>query len=100
MGGEPYQIMSGNYYTYFTYLTYFTFIVGTSMATPFIAGFASYVGTYLKTTNPDEIKKAIDGHATLNVVTNAKSEHNNLAFDNLAEARKHIAESLKFLTGR
>ena len=69
------------------------------MATPFIAGFASYVGTYLRTTDPQEIKNAINGHASEHVVTNAKSQNDNLPYDNLKEARQHIADSLKFLTG-
>jgi len=77
----------------------YQFMSGTSMATPFVAGFASYVGTYLRTTNPDEIKNAINGHASLHVVTNAKSQFDNLPYDNLAEAKKHIAETLKFLSG-
>ena len=76
----------------------YQFLSGTSMATPFIAGFASYVGTYLRTTDPDAIKAAINGHVSEHVVTNAKSQFNNLPFDNLAEAQKHIREAIKFLS--
>ena len=50
------------------------------MATPFIAGFASYVGTYLRTTSPKSIWTAINRAATLNVVTNAKTKNDNLPY--------------------
>ncbi len=67
------------------------------MSTPFIAGFASYVGTYLRTTEPDAIKNAINGHVTKHIVTNAKTIDNNLPYDNLEEAQKHIREAWKSL---
>ena len=77
----------------------YQYLSGTSMATPFIAGFASYVGTYLRTTDPDAIKAAINGHVSQHIVTNAKSANNNLPFDNLEEAQEHIREAVKFLRG-
>jgi hypothetical protein len=67
------------------------------MATPFVAGYASFVGAYLRTTNPDEIKKAIDSHASLNVVTNAKSANNNLPYDDWKKINEKYVETLRFL---
>lgn len=62
------------------------------MATPFIAGFASFIGTYIKSTNPDDIKNAIDKYASKNVITNSKTAKNNMPWDNLNQS------ALKFLT--
>ena len=73
------------------------YFVGTSMATPFIAGFASYVGSYLRTTNPDDIKTAINNASSKNVIKNSKSENNNLPYDTLSE-KNHLADMYKFLT--
>jgi subtilisin family serine protease len=56
---------------------------GTSMATPFIAGYASYIGLYLNTTDPQMIKNEINRRATKGKVTNSLSAANNLPFDGL-----------------
>ncbi|MCP3686479.1 MAG: S8 family serine peptidase [bacterium] len=69
--------------------------IGTSMSTPFVAGFASYVATYLKTTDPAKIKAAIDAASTHQVVTNAKTAHNNLPYDHLADTLKYLIGNLR-----
>jgi len=75
-------------------------IIGTSMATPLIAGFASYVGTFLGTTDPDTVKAAIDKFASLHVVTNAKTDENNLPYDVLTKEQvAKVNDMYKFLTG-
>ena len=68
----------------------YQFMSGTSMATPFVAGFASYVATYYGITNPVEIANKINEHASKGVVQNAKSNANNLPYDNLSEESEII----------
>ncbi len=70
------------------------------MSTPFIAGFASFVGSYFRTADPQKVKEAINKFATQGVVTNAKTTANNLPYDDLAAIGKEFRERLKFLGGK
>lgn len=59
----------------------YQYLSGTSMATPFVAGFASVIAASLGLTNPADIEKAVYDNTTANVVIDSKSEHNNIPFD-------------------
>jgi len=59
----------------------YQFMSGTSMATPFVAGFVSAVASSKRLTDPKEIKKEIEKHLSINKVVNSRSTNNNLPFD-------------------
>lgn len=71
-GVKIYSSIPGGKYAYYS---------GTSMATPFIAGYASYVGCHLNTTNPKRIENYINLASTKNIVKDSLSKENNLPYD-------------------
>jgi hypothetical protein len=75
----------------------YKYMSGTSMSTPFIAGYASYIGSFLNSTNPQEVIDEINKRATKGIVTNALSAANNLPFDGTTTMINELINSLEFL---
>ena len=73
----------------------YQYLSGTSMATPFVAGFASYLAASNKLTDAEDIAAALNTHVTKDHVSSAKEGTNALPFDGDAS---FVEEFLKFLS--
>lgn len=58
----------------------YEYLSGTSMATPIVAGLASYLATVEKTTSPTEIKAVLQCIASEGIINDAKTVSNLLAY--------------------
>jgi subtilisin family serine protease len=99
--GECVDIFAPGVYIYSTKPgSGYKYMSGTSMATPFIAGYASYIGLILNTTDPQLIKDEINRRATKGIVTDALSSANNLPYDGSVATELDVLfqEQLKFLS--
>lgn len=68
----------------------YQYLSGTSMATPFVAGFASAIAANLGLTNPSDIENAVNQNLSDNVVQDAKSDHNSIPYDGQFKAANSI----------
>ncbi len=84
-GVDIYSCKPGGQYQYMS---------GTSMATPFVAGFVSALASSKRLTDPKDIKKEIESHLTKNKIKNSRSTNNNLPYDGEISQNK---EDLKFI---
>jgi serine protease len=75
----------------------YQYMSGTSMATPFFAGFASYIAVSNGLKKPDDIRAALKNYLTLNVVTNSRSVNNNLPYDGASNFEQNLRTFLELL---
>lgn len=71
-GHQIYSTLPGGKYGYKS---------GTSMATPFLAGFATYVACDIQSADPDKIFKEVIKRSTKDIIQNSLTQNNYLPYD-------------------